>query len=174
MNKPYLIIVTGAPGSGKSTFVKKLSKELSLPYISRDELKEGYVDTMGKSHNELPPDTNKHITELFFGTIEQHLLEGASIIAEAAFQHKVWNYFLSPMMDKCELKVLICKTDKTLERRKSRAEADPKHEYYHGKADFSEIAYEEPKFCDETYHIDTTEDYSPSLEEIKEFIFKGE
>ena len=172
--KSKLIIVTGEPGSGKSTFVKKLSKELSLPYISRDELKEGYVDNIGKSHDELPPETNKYITELFFGTIEQHLLEGASLIAEAAFQHKVWNYFLSPMMDKCELKVLICKTDKALERRKIRAEADPKHKYYHGHADFSEIAYEEPRLCDETYHIDTTENYSPGLEEIKEFLFKGE
>lgn len=174
MKKPNLIIITGEPGSGKSTLASKLSTELRLPLISRDELKEGYVDNLGKSHEELPAETNRIVTELFFGTIEQHLHEGAPLIAEAAFQHKVWEHFLSPMMDKCELKFLICKTSLAAERRRIRAENDPRHEYYHGKAEFGEICYDEPRFPCPTLHIDTTEKYSPSLEEIREFITKGE
>ena len=172
--KSKLIIVTGAPGSGKSTFAHKLADELNLPLISRDELKEGYVDNMGKSHDELPPETNKIITELFFGTVEKMLEEGGTVIAEAAFQHKLWSFFLTPVVEKYETTVLICTTPLAAERRKSRSISNPRHEYYHGKAEFGEIAYEEPRLCDEPYHIDTTENYSPSLEEIKEFIFKGE
>lgn len=170
--KPKLIIVTGEPGSGKSSLVKTLAKELDLPYISRDELKEGYVDNIGKGHGELPPETNKYITELFFGTIEQILSEGGSIIAEAAFQHKLWSFFLTPMMDKCQLKVLICTTSLAAARRRMRAENDPRHEYYHGKAELGEIAYDEPRLPCPTVLIDTTESYVPGIPELKEILLK--
>ena len=54
MLKPYLIAVTGRPGAGKSTFAHALGQRAFLPVISRDEIKEGYVHTFGKSHAELP------------------------------------------------------------------------------------------------------------------------
>lgn len=38
MNKPYLIITTGRPGSGKTTFAKALSNELFMPVINRDQM----------------------------------------------------------------------------------------------------------------------------------------
>lgn len=168
--KPTLIIVTGAPGSGKSTYAHKLAEELQLPLIPRDEMKEGYVDKLGKSHAELPEDTNKVITELFFGTVEKFLEEGASLIAEGAFQHKLWSFFLTPMMDKCQMKVLICTTPLAAERRRMRAENDPRHEYYHGKAELGEIAYDEPRLPCPTIHIDTTGNYAPDFPELRKIL----
>jgi adenylate kinase family enzyme len=58
-SKPTCIIVTGRPGSGKSTLSKKLGRRLCLPVISRDEIKEGYVNTFGVKHEQLPADTNQ-------------------------------------------------------------------------------------------------------------------
>jgi uridine kinase len=84
-NKPYLIVVTGRLGSGKTTFATKLGGRLFLPVISRDEFKEGYVHTFGKRHAELPKETNKYVTELFFETIDRLLSANVSLIAEAAF-----------------------------------------------------------------------------------------
>ena len=43
--KPKCIIITGQPGSGKTTLAKKLGERLWMPVISRDEIKEGYVNT---------------------------------------------------------------------------------------------------------------------------------
>ena len=51
--KPMCIIVTGRPGSGKTTLSKKLARRLWMPVISRDEIKEGYVNTYGVRHDEL-------------------------------------------------------------------------------------------------------------------------
>jgi adenylate kinase family enzyme len=69
MSKPYLIVVTGRPGSGKTTFSKELGNEIFMPVISRDQIKEGYVRTFGKRHDELPEEANKTATEIFFDTL---------------------------------------------------------------------------------------------------------
>ena len=45
MEKPCLIVVTGMPGAGKTTFSRALGEALFLPVISRDQIKEGYVHT---------------------------------------------------------------------------------------------------------------------------------
>ena len=91
MNKPYLLVITGRPGAGKTTFAKELSNEFFMPVISRDQIKEGYVHTFGKRHTELPEEANKIATEIFFDTLMGLILNNVSVIAEAAFQHKVWS-----------------------------------------------------------------------------------
>ena len=42
-----LIIVTGAPGTGKTTLALDLSRRLGLPVLSRDDLKERLFDRIG-------------------------------------------------------------------------------------------------------------------------------
>src|SRR3954467_5694554 len=88
--KPKCIIVTGRPGAGKSTLSNELAKILYMPVVSRDEIKEGYVNTFGVRHDELPPDSNRIATEIFFDTVAFLLARNISLIVEAAFQHPVW------------------------------------------------------------------------------------
>ena len=52
-SKPKCIIVTGRPGSGKTSLSKRLAEQLWMPVISRDEIKEGYVNTHGVKHDGL-------------------------------------------------------------------------------------------------------------------------
>ena len=108
MNKPYLLIVTGRPGSGKTTFSQELGKELFLPVISRDALKEGYVHTFQKKHDDLPSNTNRLVTDLFFQTILNLLKNNVSLIAEAAFQHEVWEPRLESLSKVADIHILIC------------------------------------------------------------------
>jgi uridine kinase len=46
MIKPLLIVVTGRPASGKTTLSRILSAEIKCPLLSRDEFKEGYINTI--------------------------------------------------------------------------------------------------------------------------------
>lgn len=61
--KPKCIIVTGRAGAGKTTLAKKLGERLWMPVISRDEIKQGYVNTFGIEHDRLPPETDRFVTD---------------------------------------------------------------------------------------------------------------
>ena len=181
-NKPYLFIVTGRPGAGKTTFSKKLSSEIFMPVISRDEIKEGYVHTFGKSHAELPEETNKIVNDIFQSTLKGLIDGNVSVIAEAAFQHKIWSYLLEPFMEMARLYLLICKIDDrvALNRFVERGLNNPLREYFHRDkgvdmarkgVELEVRPYEEPRFNVPTLYIDTTADYSQSIQEIKEIVF---
>jgi len=182
MPLPYLLVVTGRPGSGKTTFSKKLGQELFLPVISRDEIKEGYVHTFQKPHGELPKDTNKIVTDIFFRTVSNLIDNNVSLIAEAAFQHKVWKPQLEALKGKCRLIILICKVDGklALDRFIKRGLENPMRGYFHGDkgvelakqgVKLTVSSYHEPRLDIPTFYIDTTNDYNPSIDELRRKIF---
>lgn len=47
--RPLLIIVSGAPGTGKTTLARRLSERLSMFLLTRDDLKETLGDSLPSS-----------------------------------------------------------------------------------------------------------------------------
>lgn len=182
MNKPFLIVVTGRPGSGKSTLAKKLGETAHLPVISRDEIKEGYVRTMGLPHAQLP-DGNLAATNQFFITVETLLDGGVSLVAEAAFQHKLWSARLEPMMKKARVAVVVCGAGEDRiahERYIRRGLEDPSREYFHGDDGVAQAKqgirtepapYDPPMLGVPTFAVDTSDGYDPPVEDLLREIF---
>ena len=171
MKKPYLLVVTGRLGSGKTTFAGELGSKLSLPVVLRDALKEGYVHTAQKKHSDLPSETNRLVTDLFFQTISSLLNNNISLIAEAAFQHKVWEPRLESLSKLADIYMLICRVEPRTARERflKRGQQDPTRECFHGDLFIEE--YETPDLPYPTTMIDTTSKYTPSIDEIKSDIF---
>ncbi len=47
MAAPLFVVVSGPPGSGKSTVAEPLARQLALPLIAKDTVKESLMDSLG-------------------------------------------------------------------------------------------------------------------------------
>ena len=109
MKKPLLVVITGMPASGKTTLAHLIAEKTHCPLLSRDELKEGYINTTGVRHAQLNDDSAKHIYEAFFDTIGLLISRKISLVIEAAFQDKLWKPKLSILQSGADIKIVICK-----------------------------------------------------------------
>ncbi len=178
VGKPKCIIVTGQPGSGKTTLSKLLGQRLWMPVISRDEIKEGYVNTYGVKHDQLPDDTNAVVSNFFFKVVVSYLSNNVSVIIEAAFQSKVWEPAIKGITELSRPFVIVCSLDGEAAGRRhlERALKEPKREFYHSDTRVSlfratgvippPARYDPPDFDVPTIHVSTDGAYSPSLDEI--------
>jgi predicted kinase len=105
-SRPPLVIVSGAPGAGKTTLVTILADALRLPLLARDELKERLADVL------LPEATTgagivdgvdsaalgRASYALLFSITERLVTGGAGVIIESNFRRGVAERELTPMV----------------------------------------------------------------------------
>jgi predicted kinase len=184
MNKPLLIVVTGCPGSGKTTLAHVLAKQVHCPALCRDEFKEGLVNTLEGSHDTLNDDVNRRVYETFFQVVELMASNGISLVIEAAFQHKLWAPKLEPLQDLSRMSLVICTVDPLLARSRfiERSLTDPARKRFHGDR-FEDAEktgsqpsienYDPPRLSTPTLSVDTTDGYRPGLEAIVSFAMRS-
>jgi hypothetical protein len=154
---------------------------IRMPVIIRDEVKEGFVNTFGVRHDELPSDANLTVTDLFFHLVEEYLRGSVSVVIEAAFQHQVWLPRLEPACEMAHVRVVLCTvSDEAAFRRPiDRGFGDPQREFYHGDnrvvhyKKTGEILtpspYEPLRIDVPTIKVSTEDGYTPSLQDIARF-----
>jgi predicted kinase len=184
MNKPFVIVVTGRPGSGKTTLAHALARRIACPALCRDEFKEGYVHTLGGTHASLGPDINLRLYNIFFETVDFIVSKGISAVIEAAFQHKVWEPKLIHLAEIARVAVVVCTVEPMLARSRfiERGLADAARERFHGDNAVQaaksglELAvgeYDPPHMDLPTLTVDTTDGYKPELDQVVSFAMQG-
>ncbi len=176
---PRLILVTGRPGSGKSSLTHALAHAIGCQPICRDELKEELIrSARGPSLSDSA--ANQLVYDLFFDAIAEQLGRGIHVLAEAAFQHKLWVPRLTPLLSLASTRIIVCHVSSELarSRRIARAKSDPQRERFHPdevvRADQEGRAlpvgeYDPPHLGVPTLTVDTSDGYVPCFEQVVTF-----
>ncbi len=88
MPVPHLIVIHGMPATGKTTLARQLAKDLGLPQIGKDDIKELLFDRMGVGDREWSRTLGIATSEMLYPLLITLLKTGQSLIVESAFDHK--------------------------------------------------------------------------------------
>src|SRR6478735_6516907 len=95
---PTLVVVSGPPGSGKTTLAHAIAQALPCPAICRDQIKEGMAHAEGQDFQGGNGDPlTQRTLRRFFEVVRVLVAAGVTVGAEAAFQDPRWRPELKPL-----------------------------------------------------------------------------
>ena len=89
VGEPLLVVVSGAPGTGKTTMGRRLAADLRIPYLGKDLIKESLFDSLGTKDREWSAKLGIASIELLFKLVESHLEAHQSLVAEMNFRKEL-------------------------------------------------------------------------------------
>ena len=106
MAKPVLVLISGAPGSGKTTLARRLAEVLPVAVIEKDTIKETLFDTLGVGDRAWSKKLGAATFALLYLSVETHLKAGQSVIAEAAFHRQHTARWLTSLRERFDIEFL--------------------------------------------------------------------
>jgi broad-specificity NMP kinase len=110
MQKSIIVIITGMPGTGKTSLGKALSEKYHFPMISKDGLKERMFDTLGWNDKEWSLKISAASHRVMDYIIEEELKANHSIIVESNFKHDIDSERFKHIQERfgCEIVQVLC------------------------------------------------------------------
>jgi predicted kinase len=167
---PPLVIVCGPPASGKSTLAETIGKDLGLPVIAKDLIKERLVDQVGKA-----PNLGAAAFAVQFAIARELLESGAGLVLEGAFFRDQGEIADVAALGDTVVVNVECSLE-VLERRyvERHDERHPAHRGPEALPDLREKVrngdYAVPRLDRPTLRVDTTDGSKPPEAEILDWI----
>lgn len=131
MKKPFVIIVNGPPGTGKTTLGQKIAEEFQLPFFSKDKIKHAIFDSLGVKDLKWSMQIGAAAYKVLYNLMSSLLSAKVPFVVESNFDPKFDDKnFIELKKENGFFPIqIMCKTDgKVLfERFKQRAESGNRH-----------------------------------------------
>jgi predicted kinase len=141
---PALVVVTGLPGTGKTTIAERLGDRLSFPVLRKDAFKEILFDRLGWSDEDWSDLLDEACYDMLWSLCDTELRAGRTIIVESNFEPEVHAARIAELGQQHQARLIEvhCRTDRPVlvERFKERVESGERHP---GHAEQSEEVMEE-------------------------------
>jgi predicted kinase len=167
-DRPLAVLVSGAPGSGKTTLAGLLADALRMPVISKDRLRQGTMWTLGIDDIDDAPLG----PPLFYGVIEAHLALGISVIADMTLYRGLSEPDIAARLaPAADIVNVHCRTLHAVERFESRTRADPVYRELVDRLmpevrQLQEALFEPLDLTCPCVVVDTSQGYRPDVPEV--------
>jgi len=111
-----LVIVGGAPGSGKTTLATLLARELALPLLVKDRIKESLMESMGVADLEANQRIGAAAYSLLFDVADWLVEAGTGCVVESNFVVGRSEPGLTPLIARSLAVQINCVADENLRR----------------------------------------------------------
>ncbi len=184
LEKPFLVLVGGAAASGKTTLADRLAREVRLPLLSRDALKEALMDSLGSPNCARSRELGTASYAVLYAVLDRLLAAGVGAVVESNFSRGRAERELQGPLTRAHAVQVHCQTtpDEARRRYVARAASGERHRGHHD-ADAETLADLDASFASGRHEpldldvpllrVDTTDGYAPSFEAIRAFIASG-
>jgi predicted kinase len=118
LHLPALIVVCGAPATGKTTLARRLASNLRSPLLEKDATKESLADTIGTPDRDHSRRLGFASTRLLYDLATSVLRHGTSLLVECNFDRSFASADLERISTTSRVQIVQCWSDReTIVRR---------------------------------------------------------
>ncbi len=131
MKHPFLMVVQGGPGVGKTTIAKRLSADLGIDCFSKDSFKEMLYDTVGVPETvEATKIYGRIAIRAMYAAADEYIKAGRSVMIEAPIEERFAKDELAAIVaSDATMQVYVrCDPEVQVRRFRERIETGERHE----------------------------------------------
>ncbi len=187
--RPRLVLIGGAPASGKTTLAAEVARALGLPLFRKDGFKEALADALAEAGASIADDDVEvsrglglAAVRLLYKVAGDVLDAGQSCVLESNFYRGLSESDLRPLLERADGRLIHCEAPREviLARYQERDRAGERHPVHLDSNRIEDItaALDAGDFAPldlpvPTLRVDTTDGYRPSIAEVVRWVGAG-
>lgn len=124
MSLPLLVIVGGAPATGKTTLARELARRLRLAILTKDDIKESLADVLGTGDRARSRELGAAAYAVLFDVAERTLAVGTGVVVEANFYRDESAAQLRALARAGRAAIVLCRSAPSTRRARFEARRD--------------------------------------------------